>query len=155
MARATGASGRGRALYGLCAGAIAACLICVALGSLLVSQWDADQPQTAAEFALAVLPFVMIGAPFCMALLLLGSLIWAALRLRGWLAAVVMGFLLAFAPAYLWIWHFESVPIERMLGFAVGASILGVGGLVVALAAWLGAYRLSPGRSGRSAPGPG
>ncbi len=146
MSELTYPATRGRALRGLGTGVLAALVVSSLLSALFISQWDEDQPQSISEFLGDILALDVVLFPAYSGVLLVGSAIWLGLYragLRGWGGASALGFGLSFLPAFLWIWHFQSLPITRIGGFAVGGTIFGVGGLVVATAAWCAAYRVA------------
>jgi len=115
------------------------------MGAINVSQWDNDQPQSAGEFLTDVAAHLLLAVPYVIALLL-AAIPWIGLHRQGWRhwsAAAALGFVVTFVPAFFWINHGSGFSVSRMGGFAVGASIFGLGGALIALTSWRLAYRRS------------
>jgi ABC-type uncharacterized transport system permease subunit len=115
------------------------------MGAINVSQWDNDQPRSAGEFLMDVAAHLLLAVPYVI-VLLLTAIPWIGLHRQGWRhwsAAAGLGFIATFIPAFIWIDHGAGSSVSRMGGFALGASIFGLGGALIALTSWRLAYRRS------------
>jgi hypothetical protein len=115
------------------------------IGAIIVSQWENDQPQSVSEYLMDVAAHLLLAVPYVV-VLLMAAIPWIGLHRRGlrhWSAAAALGFVATFVPAFFWINHGSGFSVGRMGEFAVGASIFGLGGALIALTSWRLAYRRS------------